>query len=253
MQFCFGYCWSSLVELFTPPTISSLSLWCADVYTLCGLPISHWIISLHSQVSTDRNVFARFKCLLHRLWHQYTEPYCHPWPASNARCYYTLLTSTLTWLSVMGNSDLSVVFQPSVHGVVTVTWGVHWLKCSFLGNHGKVPIFSSPANAGLEIFVFLGLFWPQNPAVTVTYTKSVQFTTLHHSSEHLVEIVQLLVVQGNAHLHACYRLHGNHLNVHSRKRKAGQGEYNQIATDNADFEIKLSGAIHLPGIYSQCT
>jgi hypothetical protein len=85
----------------------------------------------------------------------------------------------------------TVVFRPSVHGVVTVTKGVHWLRCSFLGNHGKITISGGPANAGPEIFAFLGLFGPQNPAVTVTYTKSVQFAMLHHPSpEHLVEIVQ---------------------------------------------------------------
>jgi hypothetical protein len=45
----------------------------------------------------------------------------------------------------------------------------------------RIVINGSLANARPEIFAFLGLFGPQNLTVTVTYTKSVQFTTLYYS------------------------------------------------------------------------
>ena len=72
-----------------------------------------------------------------------------------------------------------------------VTDSVHFSKCSFLGNHGKITINGSPAFAGLEILTVLDLVERQNLNVTVTRTRSVQFRGLHHASpEHSVEIVQ---------------------------------------------------------------
>jgi hypothetical protein len=47
----------------------------------------------------------------------------------------------------------TALFRPNVHGVSPV---IHFLWCSFLGNHGKLAIYGSPANAGPEILTFLG-------------------------------------------------------------------------------------------------
>jgi hypothetical protein len=72
-----------------------------------------------------------------------------------------------------------------------VTSIVHWIWCSFLGNHEKIAIYGSPVNAGPEILTFFNLFRPQNLKVTVTQAKIVQFTSLcHPSPEPLVVIVQ---------------------------------------------------------------
>ena len=72
-----------------------------------------------------------------------------------------------------------------------VTYSVHFSKCSFLGNHGKITINGSPAFAELEILTVFDLFERQNLDVTVTRTQSVQFRGPRHASpEHSVEIVQ---------------------------------------------------------------
>jgi hypothetical protein len=87
--------------------------------------------------------------------------------------------------------QLTVVIRPSVHGVSPVTQGVHFFNCSFLGNHGNIPINGSSANAGREIFTFFSLFGPENPSVTVTYLPSVHFWGIRHPSpEHLVGLLQ---------------------------------------------------------------
>ncbi|KAJ7231854.1 hypothetical protein B0H12DRAFT_1223322 [Mycena haematopus] len=56
-----------------------------------------------------------------------------------------------------------------------VMQGVHFFKCSFLGNHGKITIKGNSASAGQEILPLFGLFEPQNLNVTVTNVRSVQF------------------------------------------------------------------------------
>ena len=91
----------------------------------------------------------------------------------------------------LGADSTTVLFRPSVHRVSRVTYSVHFSKCSFLGNHGKITINGSPAFAELEILTVFDLFEHQNLDVTVTRTQSVQFRGPRHASpEHSVEIVQ---------------------------------------------------------------
>ena len=72
-----------------------------------------------------------------------------------------------------------------------VTEGVHFSKCSLLGNHEKIPINGNPATAEAKILRFFGLFDLQNLNVTITGGRSVQFSGPRHvSPEHSVEIVQ---------------------------------------------------------------
>src|SRR4051812_6535944 len=52
----------------------------------------------------------------------------------------------------------TVAFRPKVHRVSPVTSIVHWVSCSFLGNHDKITINGNTAVAGLKFFAFLGLF-----------------------------------------------------------------------------------------------
>jgi hypothetical protein len=50
--------------------------------------------------------------------------------------------------------------------------------CSFLGNHGEITVYSSPAIAGPKFLAFLSLFGPKNLDVTVTYVPSVGAVTV---------------------------------------------------------------------------
>jgi hypothetical protein len=68
---------------------------------------------------------------------------------------------------------LTVAFRPKVHGVSPVTSIVHWVSCSFLGNHDKITIKGNTTVAGLKIFAFLGLFGSKIAPSPVTETKIV--------------------------------------------------------------------------------
>jgi hypothetical protein len=57
--------------------------------------------------------------------------------------------------------------------VSPVTSIVHWVSCSFLGNHNKITIKGNTAVAGLKFFVFLGLFGAKIVPSSVTETKIV--------------------------------------------------------------------------------
>ncbi|KAJ7205854.1 hypothetical protein B0H12DRAFT_1080251 [Mycena haematopus] len=76
--------------------------------------------------------------------------------------------------------------------MLRVTQGVHFSKCSFLGNHGKITIKGNPAFAGREILPLFSLFEPQNLDVTVTNVASVQFRGPRYAlREHSVEMLQV--------------------------------------------------------------
>ncbi|KAJ6465565.1 hypothetical protein C8R47DRAFT_1079344 [Mycena vitilis] len=88
------------------------------------------------------------------------------------------------------NTFYLVVMGVVLEGTV-LQYCVHFSGCSFLGNHGKVPIYGSPATAGRKILTLSNQLGPRKLKVTVTDTKSVQFRRLRHASpEHSVEIVQ---------------------------------------------------------------
>jgi hypothetical protein len=65
----------------------------------------------------------------------------------------------------------TVVIRPTVHWVLPVTYSVHWVGCSFLGNHGRITIYGSPAIAGPKFLTLFCLFWTEILAVTVTNAK----------------------------------------------------------------------------------
>ncbi|KAJ7193990.1 hypothetical protein B0H12DRAFT_1082511 [Mycena haematopus] len=82
-------------------------------------------------------------------------------------------------------------FRPSVQPMLRVTQGVHFFKCSILGNHGKITIKGNPGLAGREILPLFSLFEPQNLDVTVTNVASVQFIGPRYAlREHSVEMLQ---------------------------------------------------------------
>jgi hypothetical protein len=55
--------------------------------------------------------------------------------------------------------------------VSPVTYSVHWVGCSFVGNHERITIYVSPAIAGPKILTLFCLFWTEILAVTVTNAK----------------------------------------------------------------------------------
>jgi hypothetical protein len=57
--------------------------------------------------------------------------------------------------------------------VSPVTSIVHWVNCSFLGNHDKITIKGNSAATGLKIFAFLGLFGSKIALSPVTKAKIV--------------------------------------------------------------------------------
>jgi hypothetical protein len=57
--------------------------------------------------------------------------------------------------------------------VSPVTSIVHWVSCSFLGNHDKITKKGNSAVAGLKIFAFLGLFGSEIGLSPVTKAKIV--------------------------------------------------------------------------------
>jgi hypothetical protein len=69
--------------------------------------------------------------------------------------------------------------------VSPVTSIVHWVSCSFLGNHDKITIKGNWAVAGLKFFVFLGLFGSKIALSPVTESKIV------HSQAHVTRHLNL--------------------------------------------------------------
>jgi hypothetical protein len=95
-----------------------------------------------------------------------------------------------TGVSLKAAAD-TALFRPNVHRVLRVTLSVHFSKCSFVGNHGKIAIYGNPADARGKFLPFSGSFRPGNLNVTVTGTSNVQFRGRRYASpEHSVEIVQ---------------------------------------------------------------
>lgn len=133
---------------------------------------------------------------------------------------------------------ITVLFRPKVHGMSPVTSIVHWIQCSFLGNHGKIPINGNSADAGSETLVFFGLFGSQNRSVTVTWTKLVQFRTFcHPSPEPLVEIVQY---QGS-----CFTLQCRCRSQEVLLRKQARTKMHLIGTKAQEFSRRLEVEIVL--------
>jgi hypothetical protein len=85
--------------------------------------------------------------------------------------------------------------------VSPVTEGVRFSECSFLGNHGNIPINEMLANAGREIFTFLRYFGPEIATVTVTWCPSVHFSWALHPSPAVMPIIAPFLTQCEFSLH----------------------------------------------------
>jgi hypothetical protein len=71
--------------------------------------------------------------------------------------------------------------------VQTVTKGVHFFKCSFLGNDGKIPINGKPVNAAREIFAFLrATVIAELPLINVDLMGTLQYRSKHRLTETLL-------------------------------------------------------------------
>jgi len=70
---------------------------------------------------------------------------------------YSVRGSNILCIQVM----YTVVIRPSVHWVLPVTNTVHWKRCSFLGNHRKLPYMALRRMPDRK-FRVLGRFWAKN-------------------------------------------------------------------------------------------
>jgi hypothetical protein len=139
-----------------------------------------WKRANHDRTGTETFVsVGRFGYLSHAL--QWVLPYA---PLVEQSQF------AIAWV-VPERSQRGCSQQPKVHRVPPVTSIVHCTSHLFIGNHEKLAIYDSPANAGQKFFMFFGLFRLQNRKVTITWCKIVQFTKVWNPSpEPLVIIVQ---------------------------------------------------------------
>jgi hypothetical protein len=52
--------------------------------------------------------------------------------------------------------SFTVLFRPSVQPMSRVTASVQFSRCSFVGNHGKIALYGTPADAGHHFSAYLG-------------------------------------------------------------------------------------------------